>query len=58
VQVSGLTSIVKLGGRGYHSVAVKSDGTVWTWGWDQFGALGNGVADPNLTIRFQSRLRA
>jgi len=47
VQVSGLTSIVKLGSRGYHSLAVKSDGTVWTWGWDEYGALGNGVADTN-----------
>ncbi|MGA2220008.1 MAG: InlB B-repeat-containing protein, partial [Terracidiphilus sp.] len=47
VQVSGLTSILKLGGRGYHSVAVKSDGTVWTWGWDEYGALGIGVADAN-----------
>ncbi len=47
VQVSGLSSIVKLGSRGYHSVAVKSDGTVWTWGWDEYGALGNGVDDSN-----------
>jgi len=47
VQVSGLTSIVKLGSRGYHSVAVKSDGTVWTWGSARYGALGNGVDDSN-----------
>jgi len=47
VQVSGLSSIIKLGGRGYHSLAVKSDGTVWAWGWDYHGALGIGVADTN-----------
>jgi len=47
VQVSGLTSIIKLGSRGYHSVAVKSDGTVWTWGSARYGALGNGVDDSN-----------
>jgi alpha-tubulin suppressor-like RCC1 family protein len=28
-------------------VAVKSDGTVWTWGSARYGALGNGVDDPN-----------
>jgi len=48
VQVSGLTSVVKLGSRGYHSVAVKSDGTVWAWGWDRYGALGNGIDDANF----------
>jgi uncharacterized repeat protein (TIGR02543 family) len=48
VEVSGLTSVVKLGSRGYHTVAVKSDGTVWAWGWDRYGALGNGIDDPNF----------
>jgi alpha-tubulin suppressor-like RCC1 family protein len=39
---------VKLGSRGYHTLAVKSDGTVWAWGWDQYGALGNGIDDANF----------
>jgi uncharacterized repeat protein (TIGR02543 family) len=47
IQVNGLTSVVKLASRGYHSVAVKSDGTLWAWGWDEYGALGIGVADAN-----------
>jgi len=47
VQVSGLTSVVSLGSRDYFTLAVKSDGTVWAWGWDNYGALGNGISDRN-----------
>jgi len=25
-----------------HTVVLKSDGTVWTWGWNQYGQLGDG----------------
>ena len=27
----------------YHTLAVKADGTVWTWGWNGFGQLGDGT---------------
>lgn len=26
-----------------HSTAIKADGTVWTWGWNDFGQLGDGT---------------
>ncbi|MBI3560652.1 MAG: S8 family serine peptidase [Gammaproteobacteria bacterium] len=43
VQVSGLTEVVSIAaGNGYFSTAVKSDGTVWTWGNGNAGQLGNG----------------
>jgi len=29
--------------RDYHNIAVKADGTVWTWGWTINGQLGNGT---------------
>lgn len=35
-----------------HSLAVKTNGTLWTWGNGQFGQLGNGIfnsATPNVT---------
>jgi len=38
------------GGTG-ESIALMSDGTVWTWGWDEYGVLGNGhgklMSDPS-----------
>lgn len=38
--VSGMVAI-SVGADG-HAVALKNDGTVWTWGSGQFGQLGNG----------------
>jgi hypothetical protein len=42
VQVSGLTAVTAIAGGYFHSLALKSDGTVWTWGWGAFGQLGDG----------------
>ena len=43
VQVLNLTGVVQLAAGGLHSLAVKSDGTVWAWGSNYVGQLGNGT---------------
>jgi len=38
--VSNLSGVTALVGGRYHSAAVRSDGTVWTWGDNSYGGLG------------------
>ena len=45
VEVSGLTGVTAIAAGGafnHHSLALKSDGTVWAWGANSAGQLGNG----------------
>ncbi|HLH53288.1 MAG TPA: RCC1 repeat- and reductase domain-containing protein [Verrucomicrobiae bacterium] len=41
-----LVNVVKLGGRPYFTLAEKADGTIWAWGMNQFGQMGNGTLTP------------
>ena len=43
VQVSGLTDVTDVSMDHQHGFAVREDGTVWGWGSNQYGGLGNGV---------------
>jgi alpha-tubulin suppressor-like RCC1 family protein len=43
-QVPGLTGVVAISAAGYSSYALKSDGTVWSWGYNAFGNLGDGTS--------------
>jgi alpha-tubulin suppressor-like RCC1 family protein len=43
VQVLNLTGVIAIGVGNQHSVALKSDGTVWAWGYNNNGELGNGT---------------
>ncbi|KQN96812.1 RCC1 domain-containing protein [Paenibacillus sp. Leaf72] len=42
-QVSGLTNIIAVSGGAEHSLALKSDGTVWSWGYNSASQLGDGT---------------
>jgi alpha-tubulin suppressor-like RCC1 family protein len=43
VQIKGLTGVVGIAAGLWHSLAIKKDGTVWAWGRNYFGALGDGT---------------
>jgi alpha-tubulin suppressor-like RCC1 family protein len=43
VQVTGLAGVTKISAGGYFSLALRSDGTVWAWGYNLYGQLGNGT---------------
>ncbi|HKR03709.1 MAG TPA: T9SS type A sorting domain-containing protein [Bacteroidia bacterium] len=55
IQVTGLTGVIAIAGGGAHSLALKNDGTVWAWGFNSYGALGNGTnTDSNIPIQVSS----
>ncbi len=44
VQVSGgVTNWAQVSAGYYHTAAVRSDGTLWTWGYNGYGQLGDGT---------------
>ena len=41
-----------IAGGGQHSLALKNDGTVWTWGDNEYGQLGNNTnANSNVPVQ-------
>ncbi len=53
VPVSGLTDVSAMAGGYFHTLALKSDGTVWAWGRDNEGQLGNGASNSPSTTPVQ-----
>ncbi len=45
--LGGVTAIAR--GTG-HSLVLKSDGTVWAWGYNLYGQLGNGMVGPQQFV--------
>lgn len=49
-KVTGLSNVAAVAAGKDHSVILKKDGTVWAWGRNTYGQLGNGeTADYNIT---------
>jgi alpha-tubulin suppressor-like RCC1 family protein len=43
IQITGLSNIIAVASGGYHNLALRNDGTVWSWGLNNYGQLGNGT---------------
>ncbi|WP_339316120.1 stalk domain-containing protein [Paenibacillus sp. FSL R10-2734] len=49
VQVKGLTEVISVSAGGTHSLALRKDGTVWAWGGNEQGELGDNSGKNGLT---------
>lgn len=51
-QVGGLRGVIAIAVGEQHTVALKSEGTVWTWGYNTYGQLGDGSnAERNTPVQ-------
>ena len=52
VEVSNLdgAQLKAIAGGDTHSLALKDDGTVWAWGDNRYGQLGNGTTGPDSDV--------
>ena len=48
-RVPGLTGVTQIAAGTGYSVALRSDGTVWAWGRNNFGQLGDGTTQTRLS---------
>jgi alpha-tubulin suppressor-like RCC1 family protein len=52
VQIGANTNWVMLRARVFRATALKSDGSLWAWGWNVYGELGDGSYEPrNAPVR-------
>jgi alpha-tubulin suppressor-like RCC1 family protein len=49
VQVSGLSGVTAIAAGDHHNLALRSEGTVWAWGDNFTGQLGNGSTTDSST---------
>lgn len=49
VQINGLSGIIAVAADTEHTLALKNDGTVWAWGENSSGQLGNGSSTSSST---------
>jgi alpha-tubulin suppressor-like RCC1 family protein/chitodextrinase len=50
VPIQGLSEVIAISASGgFHAVVLKSDGSIWTWGCNAAGQLGDGTTTPRAT---------
>ena len=53
-QISTLSGMVAVAAGWYHSLGLRNDGTVWAWGYNGVGELGNGsTSDSAIPVQVQ-----
>lgn len=52
-QVGTANDWLKVSAGNRFSLAIKNTGTLWSWGWDFTGQLGNGLTTPDLNLPAQ-----
>ncbi|MBF0451875.1 MAG: tandem-95 repeat protein, partial [Candidatus Magnetomorum sp.] len=50
VQIQNFTNVSAIAAGVYHSIALKDDGSVWVWGFGQYGQIGNDQMTSTNTI--------
>ncbi len=53
VQVPGLSNVIAIGAHLNHNLVLKADGTVWAWGGNQFGQIGNNTVTNSVEVPTQ-----
>lgn len=48
--LGGMGSATSISAGGYHSLAVKSDGSIWGWGYNYEGEVGNGIGNNEYNL--------
>jgi alpha-tubulin suppressor-like RCC1 family protein len=48
-QTLNLTNVIAIAAGGYHSLALKSDGSLWAWGENYYGQLGDNTTIGSIT---------
>ena len=55
VPVSNLTHVIAIAGGGFHSLALRSDSTVWAWGRNNNGQLGDSTTlDSSIPVQIRA----
>jgi alpha-tubulin suppressor-like RCC1 family protein len=54
VRIDGISGVIAVAAGSEHGLALKKDGTVWVWGNNQYGQLGDNDADSDVPIQIEN----